>query len=462
TYIQVIDFYKALDKQYTTAKLLEAGPTDVGLPLHVFVISADAVFNAATLKKQNKTIVLINNGIHAGEPCGIDASMVFAKALLQTSLKQTSPNTVICIIPVYNIDGTLTRGCCSRANQNGPDEYGFRGNYQNLDLNRDFIKADSENAKSFTKIFHQWQPHIFIDTHISNGADYAHNMTLIATQKDKLHPLLSNFMQTIWLPQWYAAMKTNGEPMCPYVDTKDEIPDSGLVGFFEPPRFASGYAALFNTWSFVSESHMLKPYHKQVDATITLLKTMLPLVELHGRQLRFIKHQADSLVKTQDTFPLQYQWQNVTTDSVLFNGYAAVKKISSVSNLPFTTYNQQQPYTKYIPYYNDYKPTLFVTKPKYYLMPQCFKKAVQLLQLNNIKMLPLPCDTAIAVTAYYIDDYKTTERPYEGHYLHSKVKLHTDTQTLIFFKGDYLIPTNQNNNYLVQVLEPQAADAFFA
>jgi murein tripeptide amidase MpaA len=94
----------------------------------------------------------------------------------------------------------LQRSCCSRANQNGPDEYGFRANYQNLDLNRDFIKADSENAKSFIQIFQQWKPHVFVDTHISDGADYTYNMTLIATQKDKLHPLLSKFMQSTWLP----------------------------------------------------------------------------------------------------------------------------------------------------------------------------------------------------------------------------------------------------------------------
>jgi hypothetical protein len=462
TYNQVIDFYSSLDKNYRTAKLFQAGLTDVGLPLHVFVISADAVFDADVLHKKNKTIVLINNGIHAGEPCGIDACMTFAKDLLKTELKKTIPNTIICIIPVYNIDGSLQRSCCSRANQNGPDEYGFRANYQNLDLNRDFIKADSENAKSFIQIFQQWKPHVFVDTHISDGADYTYNMTLIATQKDKLHPLLSKFMQSTWLPQWYKAMQIAGEPMCPYVDTKTETPDSGLVGFFEPPRFASGYAALFNTWAFVSESHMLKPYHKQVLATITLLNTMVPLVELHGKQMRSIKQQADSLTKLQDSFALQYRLQSKSTDSIWFEGYTTVRKISTVSNLPYITYNKNEPYKKYIPFYNDYNATLVVKKPKYYLLPQCFKKVIQLLQLNQISMVPLHADTTIAVTAYYIDDYKTVDKPYEGHYLHSKVKLHTTTQHLKFLKGDMLIPVNQANNYLVQVLEPQATDAFFA
>lgn len=99
----------------------------------------DKVFEPEQIRKQNKRILLINNGIHPGEPEGIDASMMLARDLLEN--KSLPKDVVICIIPVYNIDGMLNRGL-SRVNQNGPEAYGFRGNYQNLDLNRDFIKLD--------------------------------------------------------------------------------------------------------------------------------------------------------------------------------------------------------------------------------------------------------------------------------------------------------------------------------
>ena len=101
---------------------------------------------------------------------------------------------MIVIIPVYNVGGALNRGSYSRANQNGPEAYGFRGNARNLDLNRDFIKCDSRNARSFNRLFNQWKPDVFVDTHTSNGADYQYVMTLISTQKDRLGGALGEFL----------------------------------------------------------------------------------------------------------------------------------------------------------------------------------------------------------------------------------------------------------------------------
>ena len=86
-------------------------------------------------------------------------------------------------IPVYNVDGALSRQDTSRVNQNGPEAFGFRGNARHLDLNRDFIKADSLNARTFAQVFTRWDPDVMVDTHTSNGADYQHVVTLIATQQ---------------------------------------------------------------------------------------------------------------------------------------------------------------------------------------------------------------------------------------------------------------------------------------
>src|SRR6202000_3370655 len=149
TYAEIIPYYQKLAKQYPQMKMINYGTTDIGYPLTLVVLSRDKVFDPALIKKQNKRVLLINNGIHPGEPEGIDASMMFARDLLK---KNALPkDVVICIIALYNIDGSMNRGW-SRVSQNGPRAYGFRGNYRNLDLNRDFIKADSRNALAFEQI----------------------------------------------------------------------------------------------------------------------------------------------------------------------------------------------------------------------------------------------------------------------------------------------------------------------
>src|SRR5690606_23502574 len=157
---------------------------DVGKPLHLLILSKDGVFTPEEARKAGKQILLINNGIHPGEPEGIDASMMLVRDILQrNALPQ---NLVICVIPVYNVGGMLNR-VVSRLNQNGPYQYGVRRNSRNFDLNRDFIKTDSRNSYSFQQIFNEWDPDVFMDTHTSNGADYQYVITLIEPQIDKLH-----------------------------------------------------------------------------------------------------------------------------------------------------------------------------------------------------------------------------------------------------------------------------------
>src|SRR5205085_10849189 len=126
-------------------------------------------------------------------------------------------NVVLAFIPVYNIGGCLNRNSNTRVNQNGPEEYGFRGNSQNLDLNRDFTKCDSKEARSFAQLFHYLNPDIFIDNHVSDGADYQHTMTLITTQYDKLGTL-GTYLKNTFEPAIYSGMKQKGWDMVPYVN----------------------------------------------------------------------------------------------------------------------------------------------------------------------------------------------------------------------------------------------------
>ena len=146
TYNEVILWWQKFDQQYSEVKMLTKGMTDAGKPLYLIVISADKDFNFASLHKKNKRIILINISMHPGEPDGIDASMLLARDIV-TRKEKLPDNIVLAIIPVYNIGGALNRSKNYRVDQNGPEEFGFRGNARNYDLNRDFIKNDSRNAR---------------------------------------------------------------------------------------------------------------------------------------------------------------------------------------------------------------------------------------------------------------------------------------------------------------------------
>jgi hypothetical protein len=463
TYEECINYYQKLDEAYGEIKLFSYGLTDSGRPLHLVVLSLDQDFEPQSLRQKNKRLVLIQNGIHPGEPEGIDASMMLARDYMrQKKMRASLQNVVLLIIPVYNVDGALNRNSHSRVNQNGPVSYGFRGNARNLDLNRDYIKTDSRNARAFTQIFREWQPDIFVDTHTSNGADYQHVMTLIATQKDKLNPALRNYLTQHLLPGLQGAMRKEKFPLAPYVHSKGTSPDTGLLGFMDSPRYSSGYTTLFNTIGFVTETHMLKPFDQRVKATYAFLDIMVKTVSRDAGRIAAARNTADQELLTQPEFAVDWQLDTTQVDKTQFRGYAAKYKTSEVSGQPRLYYDRKSPYTKNIPYYNTFKPTTQVTKPKAYVVPQAWGEVIARLQLNEVEMQQLPADVQLDAEIYYLTDYKTAQRPYEGHYLHSGVKVRAEKKKILFFKGDYLIFLNQPaNRYLVETLEPQAVDSFF-
>lgn len=461
TYAEAIAFYQQLDQQFEQLKLITFGPTDSGKPLHLAVLSKSKVFDPLVLRKQNKRIILINNGIHPGEPEGIDASMMLARDLLkQNALPE---NVVLCFIPIYNIDGSLNRSSTSRANQNGPESYGFRGNARNLDLNRDFIKSDSRNSRSFQQIFTTWQPDIFIDNHTSNGADYQYVMTLIETQADKLSPVLSDFMTGQLTPALFRQMKAKGWEMTPYVNHVGETPDSGIGAFLETPRFSTGYAALHQTIGYVPETHMLKSFEQRVKATYALMECFIDFVAKNAAELAAVRKKALEQARQQEEFALNWQPDQSRVDSFLFKGYEAGKKPSEISGQPRLYYDRSKPFEKNIPWYKHFKASQTVQAPAAYVIPQAWQQVIDLLKLNGVQMQRLQKDTLMNLEMYYIADYKSPAKPYEGHYLHTQVKVNPVQQTVKFYAGDYIVKVNQpQNRYIVETLEPQGVDSFFA
>ncbi|WP_345225986.1 M14 family metallopeptidase [Hymenobacter koreensis] len=464
TYAECIQFYQRLDAAYPEITMREAGSTDSGQPLHEVVVSLDGDADPASVRQKNRRVVFIQNGIHPGEPEGIDASMMLVRDYVQKKdLRAQLSNVTLVVVPVYNVDGMLNRNSTTRVNQNGPRDYGFRGNARNYDLNRDYIKQNSRNARSFAQLFQRWRPEVFVETHTSNGADYQYTMTLIATQKDKLHPALSQYLQQRLLPALYQGMEKRKWPMVPYVDFEGQTPESGLVGFLETPRYSTGYAALFNTIGFMPETHMLKAFKPRVESTYALLDEFIRFVHRDADALGAARAEADRQLLTQTAFPLTWKLDKSAADEVQFRGYEGRTRPSEVSGLPRLYYDRKAPFTRPVKYYNTYRPALTVERPAAYLIPQAWEEVIERLRLNGVRLQRLSQDVTLSVESQYIDDFQTSPRPYEGHYLHSQVKLRTAPQQRAFHRGDYVVTLDQPAvRYLVETLEPQSPDSFFA
>lgn len=468
TYAECLDFYQRLAAAYPgQMRLREAGPTDCGRPLHEVVLSGAGQFEPAPASPSTKPVVFVQNGIHPGEPEGVDASMMLCRDLLQNQkLRPLLDRLTVVVVPVYNVDGMLNRNATTRANQNGPAAYGFRGNARHLDLNRDFVKQDSRNARSFAGLFGQWRPELFVETHTSNGADYQYTMTLIAAQHNKLAPALGGYLQQTLLPALYAGMDKKQWPMVPYVDFEGETPESGLRAFLETPRYSSGYAALFNTVGLVSETHMLKAFGPRVRSTYDFLLTVLETAAAQAPQLRAARAEADRQLAAQTAFPLAWALDESQAETVQFRGYEAGHRPSEVSGLPRLYYDRARPYTRPVKYYNTYRPAATTQAPVAYLIPQAWGEVIENLKRNGAVLRQLPAPLSGPAEVYRIEDYQTGAQPFEGHYLHRNVQLRIEPQAQSTAEaGDYLAVLAEQGparRYVVEALEPQASDSFFA
>ena len=460
TYQQTIQFYNNLAEAYPQITIDSIGETDSGKPLHLVTFNVDTQFDFSEIRK-NKRILFINNGIHPGESDGIDATMLLFRDLVNGRIEPPK-NTVLATIPIYNVGGSLNRNTSSRANQNGPKAYGFRGNARNYDLNRDFIKCDTKNAETFSKIFQLVKPDVFIDTHVSNGADYQYTLTHLFTQHNKLGGDLGHYLHTEMMPKLEQKLAEKEWDITPYVNVFNKVPEKGFSQFMDYPRYSTGYTTLFNCLSMMVETHMLKPYEQRVEGTYELLKSMIAITEEDGETISKIKNEQIKRLYESKTYRLHWEVDTTEISQLNFKGYEAKTIKSDVTGFNRLKYDTKKPFIKTIKYQNYFKPTKIIEIPSAYIIPQGWHRVINLLKLNKVEMKRFENDTILEVEHYKITDYDTRRMAYEGHYPHYNVQISSSLENKIFQKGDYIIHTEQEAiRYLLETLEPQAIDSFF-
>lgn len=459
TYQETIQYYNDLADAYSEMTIEAIGETDSGEPLHIVTLNTHRDDDLET--HRDKNVLLINNGIHPGESDGIDATMMLFRDILQGTI-EAPKNVILVTIPIYNVGGSLNRNSTSRTNQNGPLSYGFRGNARNYDLNRDFIKADTKNAQTFAKIFHQVAPDVFIDNHVSNGADYQYTLTHLFTQHNKLGGDLGTYLHNDMMPSLEIKLSEKEWDITPYVNVFNRVPEKGFSQFMDYPRYSTGYTTLWNTLGMMVETHMLKPYKQRVEGTYELMKSMIEIVDTDAIKIKQLRAEAFANNWQETTYAVDWTIDTTKTSSLNFKGYEGSMIPSDITGSDRLTFDRNKPFEKATTYRNYFRPKTEIEVPTAYIIPQGWHNVIERLELNQVEMTRFEKDTTITVESYKIADYKTRPNAYEGHYPHYDTSVTPTTRQVTFAEGDYLISTAQLAfRYLMETLEPQAPDSFF-
>jgi len=370
------------------------GKTGEGRELVGVIISRDGVFDPAAIHQAERPVVYIQNGIHAGEIEGKDASLALLRDMVVNKTRAgLLDKAVVIMVPVYNIDGHERISRYNRINQNGPEEMGWRAQSNNLNLNRDYMKADSVEAREFLAYFTKWLPDFFVDDHVTDGADYQYDVTYSIDFGPDVDPALAAWQRDELRPFIEKSVTDSGHVIGLYVGVGEADPITGLKMVQDEPRFSTGYMILQNRPGLLVEMHMLKDYKTRVLGNYELLRAILEKVNTDADKLLKMNRAADATTiaagKRYDPARRMALRTAPSDHSASFHylGYKRNRVLSEVSGAVWNQYTHEPENTD-IPMYNDFQPTFSVTPPRAYIVPAQWTRVIEVLRAHGVQMQP--------------------------------------------------------------------------
>ncbi|HEV2022182.1 MAG TPA: M14 family metallopeptidase [Terriglobales bacterium] len=459
-------------------KITTFGRTDEGRDLIAVILSKDGVFDPAALHKANRPILLIQNAIHAGEMDGKDSCLALLREMLITKTQaKLLDRAVVVILPIYNADGHERFGPYNRINQNGPEEMGWRTQARNLNLNRDYMKADAPETRALLKLFQAWLPDFFVDDHVTDGADYQYDTTYAIDSGPDVDPALAQWIREQLKPYIEKSVSDSGHVIGEYVGVGEANPSRGLTVGQDTPRFSTGYMILQNRPGFLVEMHMLKDYKTRVTGNYELLRALLEMINRDADALVRMNREADAATiraGQQSDAAAQFPLRLAATDSSVpfhFLGYKRVVELSEVSGVPWTRFTHE-PENIDIPLHNELKATVMVAPPRAYIVPAQWTSVIDVLSAHGLKMVRTTAPWSAEVETYRCE-VKWQERPFEGRHpaqgggefspTGSGMGCRAVRETLSFPAGSAVVALDQRAAKIaIHWLEPQSPDSAVA
>ena len=469
-YEDTIAYCRKLAAASPLIRYTEFGRSGEGRPLPLVVAAAGEHFTPQAARRAGKVVVLIQANIHAGETDGKDAGLALLRDMVITKTRPGLLDRVtLLFIPIYNTDGHELRSPYNRINQNGPAEMGWRGNANNLNLNRDYLKADAPETRAWLRLWNEWNPDLFLDCHVTDGADFRYHVTYQYEGHENVPQPLRDWMKAAFDGRIVPAAEAAGYLFHTYLVFRDnrDPTGKGVEGFIASPRFATGYVPIRNRPALLIETHMLKEHRLRVRGTYDLLKAALEDVNRDPESLLKMVRAADEQViadgATYDPARKVALKVDFTDKSVPLTLKAVEfrREMSDISGAVRVVYGDQ-PLDLTVPFFNEARASISITPPLYYLVPPQWTAVVEVLAAHGLRLQKLTEPLTLEVESYRFSDVKWAASSFEGRLLVSqKNQLVTERRT--YPAGTVVVPLAQSGGRVaMHLLEPDAPDSFVA
>lgn len=466
-YDEVLGWCDQLPKRYPGKVRCEGfGTTPLGRKMVALIASADGALTPDAAARKGRPVLFLQGGIHAGEIDGKDAGFLLLRDALDGKLGDALAKVTLVFVPVLNVDGHERFGPNHRPNQRGPKAMGWRVTSQNLNLNRDYMKADAPETQAVERLLHRYDPILFADLHVTDGAKFQHDVSVTFEPYQTGPDALRAFARALKV-ELFVDLEAKGHLPVNFYPSflKEDEPLSGFAYGWPPPRFSHAYWAARNRFGMLVETHSWKDYATRVRATYDTCAALLRLTADHGAEWRRAALTADAADAQRGGAPVTLLWApSPKTRRLDFLGYEFTREDSGVSGQPWVRYDEGKPQVWAVPYQDELVPALEVTAPAagYLVPPPHAAWVAERLRVHGVSFTVLP-GPRVGVAA---QEFRVTPEfrsgPYEGR-LTLKAAGSWRTVGADFPAGTLFVPAAQARLRLVLFLfEPASPESFLS
>lgn len=457
-YDETIAWLRRLTAAAPQLKLVSLGKSDEGRDVWVVIASKEGAFTPDALRKSGKPTVLAQGGIHAGEIEGKDAGLMLLRDMtVRGTKRELLDGANFLFVPIFNVDGHERFSRFTRINQRGPEEGGWRTNARNLNLNRDYMKADASEMRAMIRAIDTWKPDLYIDLHVTDGADYQYDVTYGWNGPAGFSPAIANWLDRSLRPAVDRGLSEMGHIPGPLIFTDDPL--QGVALGQSDPRLSHSYADARHIAAVLVENHSLKPYDQRVLGMYVLLEHTLRTVARDAAALR----DATRTERTRRAKTIPLAWRvpaGVEPEQIEVLGIESRKTLSPVSGGVWMEW-LGKPVSMRAPLRQASEVSASVTRPSAYWVPPQWRDVIELLDLHGVRYERITAPRDVDVIMYRFTDPKFATQQFEGH-VRVTSETTSEKRRERFPAGSLRIPTDQDLGTLaVLLLEPSSPDSLF-
>ena len=449
----------------TRVHCIQFGRTPEQRPMLALVV-ADGALDAPTAHQAHRPVVLMQGGIHAGEIDGKDAGFIAIRELLSGKVAAgTLAKVTLVFVPVFNVDGHERFGAWNRPNQVGPEEMGWRTTAQNLNLNRDYAKADAPEMQAMLRLLNEWDPILYADLHVTDGAKFEHGVSFNVAPALVGDPVIRSAAVQARDGLMKAATAAGYLPLDIYPSfIRDDDPASGIAATVGPPRFSHEYWGMRNRIGVLVETHSWKDYATRVRMTHDAIITMMESAAAHGAEWLQAADLADQHSKNRGGQQVALTYDNTEhTRTLDFRGYRYTREPSAISGALVTHYDDRHPEVWHIPLFDEVRPKVSVVAPKGgYIIPAASAWLKDKLDLHGIEYRVIAVSSRLPVQTFRARKFSTASPTFEGHSM-LNVEGEWQSESRDIPAGSLFVPIAQARSRLAMaLLEPLDPDSFLS